>query len=353
MANLTEISIGVRKTSLFLAFLAVVFIILRFITGFIINYYLALNKPPPAPPDVRFGKLPKPVYPKTGISSSGLNFTLATVEGTPPQASSSAKVYLMPKKSYTFESGEEAKKLAKRFDFEEEQPVVDSVYYYYKSAKDPNLTLFIDSVHLNFQLRYNYTENQSILNLGQIASKEEAIENVQNYLEYTNLIDNSILKGKVTTEPLTYDDRLKKMVTATSLSAAHAVKIHYFRNDLEGMPVLPDEYDKSYNYAIYAKTLGVQLENVLEISYTFWPIAENEYGTYPLISGEKAYEALVSGKAEVIKKGNNSNLVNIRKIYLAYYDSSTPQLYLQPIFVFEGDNDFVAYYQAVAPEYTE
>jgi len=257
------------------------------------------------------------------------------------------------KKSYTFESGEEAKKLAKRFDFEEEQPVVDSVYYYYKSAKDPNLTLFIDSVHLNFQLRYNYTENQSILNLGQIASKEEAIENVQNYLEYTNLIDNSILKGKVTTEPLTYDDRLKKMVTATSLSAAHAVKIHYFRNDLEGMPVLPDEYDKSYNYAIYAKTLGVQLENVLEISYTFWPIAENEYGTYPLISGEKAYEALVSGKAEVIKKGNNGNLVNIRKIYLAYYDSSTPQLYLQPIFVFEGDNDFVAYYQAVAPEYTE
>jgi len=34
-------------------------------------------------------------------------------------------------------------------------------------------------------------------------------------------------------------------------------------------------------------------------------------------------------------------------VYLAYYDSLDPQTYLQPVFVFEGDDDFLAYVPAV------
>ena len=50
--------------------------------------------------------------------------------------------------------------------------------------------------------------------------------------------------------------------------------------------------------------------------------------------------------------GNNSkDRIVIRNISLAYYDSDEPQEYLQPIFIFEGDNDFVAYLPAITGEY--
>ena len=117
MANLTEISIGGRKTASFIGFLLVVFMILRFFAGLAINYYRATHQPPPAAPNVAFGKLPKPKFIKSANLSSGMTFTLQNIEGRPPETTPSAKVFTMPKKSYTFESGEEAKKLAKTFEF--------------------------------------------------------------------------------------------------------------------------------------------------------------------------------------------------------------------------------------------
>jgi len=40
--------------------------------------------------------------------------------------------------------------------------------------------------------------------------------------------------------------------------------------------------------------------------------------------------------------------VTIRNIYLAYFEPVTLTNYLQPIFVFEGDNNFVAYVPAIS-----
>ena len=43
----------------------------------------------------------------------------------------------------------------------------------------------------------------------------------------------------------------------------------------------------------------------------------------------------------------------VRTVTLAYYDSLDPQNYLQPVFVFEGDDGFLAYVPAVALPWTE
>ena len=41
----------------------------------------------------------------------------------------------------------------------------------------------------------------------------------------------------------------------------------------------------------------------------------------------------------------------IKKIYLAYYLSEQRQNYLMPIVIFEGNNNFYAYVQAVQDEW--
>jgi hypothetical protein len=41
----------------------------------------------------------------------------------------------------------------------------------------------------------------------------------------------------------------------------------------------------------------------------------------------------------------------VRKIYLAYYDAGVYTEFYQPVFVFEGDKDFVGYVPAVTTDY--
>ncbi len=48
-----------------------------------------------------------------------------------------------------------------------------------------------------------------------------------------------------------------------------------------------------------------------------------------------------------------TNAVVVRNVYLAYYDSFEPQTYMQPVFVFEGDDNFQALVPAVSQEWIE
>lgn len=351
MANLTEISITARKTGFFAVIIVIGLIILRMIIGFSIQIYKASHQPAPAPPDVRFNKIPKPVFSDENRLSSGLTFSLQNIAGRPPDTTASARVYYMPKKLPSFESGDRAKKLAKRLGFIQD-PKIESIYYFYTDAGEPLHTLSIDSVHLNFQLIYKYRENPQIFGSEQITSSQQVLDSAKNFIKSNDLFDDSIVNGKITSDLLRYDPASQKLIPANSLSATQAVRINFFREDLDGMKILPPEFNQSYNYLLYAPTPKTNLKNVLELYYTFWPIAFLEYGTYPLSSAQQAYQAMIDGFATVISMGSNtSNSIVIRNIYLAYYDSKQPQLYLQPIFVFEGDNGFVAYYPAITSDW--
>jgi hypothetical protein len=75
--------------------------------------------------------------------------------------------------------------------------------------------------------------------------------------------------------------------------------------------------------------------------------------TYTLKPSSQAWEELTSGKGYILKYPAIGTTVTVRSIRLAYYDSFEPQTYLQPIFVFEGDEGFMGYVAAVASAWTE
>src|SRR3990167_3273926 len=158
MANLTEISIGVRKIGAIAGMTLVTFFILRFLVGLGIAYYKATHQPPVPPPNAAFGKIPAPKFADTLNLNPSLKYSLENIEGKPPETTAAGKVYAMPKKSYTFESGERAKNLAKKLGFDD-PPRIDTVYYYFTKKDEPLLTLFVDGTNLNFQYRYNYEED--------------------------------------------------------------------------------------------------------------------------------------------------------------------------------------------------
>ncbi len=354
MSSLTEISIATRKFAFWAIIVFIIYIILKIIVGIGVQMWKAAHPTPIPPPNMRFDKLPVPKFSGIATSSSGLRFSLENVEGKPPETTAAGKVYQMPKKLPTLLASDKAKKLAFKLNFPDPPDLVTSTYYRFTDPVDKLHTLEIDITTMNFKLKYNYAKNPEIFNHGNTMTKEQAVSEVKNFLQPNNLFDESILKGIVTTNILKYNFLDNTYTTATSLSDANVIRVNYFRNDLDDMKILPAGFDKSYNYALYTAA-DTPYPRLIEINYTFWPISFDDFATYPLKSSASAWQDLVDGYAYVANMGNNSgkDSIVIRKIYLSYYDSEEPQLYLQPIFVFEGDNNFVAYVPAISPDWLE
>jgi len=54
-----------------------------------------------------------------------------------------------------------------------------------------------------------------------------------------------------------------------------------------------------------------------------------------------------------IASGQNLERAVIRSVELAYFDDFEYQPFLQPIYVFKGDDNFLAYVSAIHPNYLE
>lgn len=353
MVNLTEISIATRKMAVWLAILFVSYLFIRFLIGLGVAYYKATHPIPPPAPNVIFGKLPSPKFSHVVTSTSGLKFTLENVDGKPPETTDAAKVYSMPKKLPNILAPQRAKEFAVKLGFTGEPQIVSSALYHFTDPSNSLRTLDIDVTTMNYKISYDYLSKPEMLANVQFSSTDQIITDVKNLIAFNNIFDSSVANGIITTDLLQYDGRLKKLVPASSLGNAQAVRLNFKRKDLDKYKILPPEFDKSYTYIIY--TQGDSLANkILELSYIYWPISTDNFGTYPLRSGAAAWQDLLDGYAFVINMGNNSpDQITIRNIYIAYYDSQEPQPYLQPIYVFEGDNGFVAYVPAVDNQWLE
>jgi len=354
MASLTEISVATRKFAVFLAITIIAFLVIRGLVRIGISYYKSQNPAPQAPPDVKFSKLPSPDFGKDSTVSAGLTFTLLTIDGHPPNTTGSAKIYSMPKKLSTILSTDRAKKFAAKLGFNQEPISLNATNFFFTDAKDPLRTLKLDIVNLNFQLTYDYLKNPSLFNNISMKSKDQVTNDIKSYLTSNALFDGTLLGGSSDLSLYSYNTSTNGFDVVANISNAQAVRMDYYRPYLNNLPLVTTTFYTSPNSVIYTPTTN-ELSQFLSISYTFWPIAFDDSGTYPLRTGNQAWTDLTEGRGIVVSMGTNTsnNPIIIRKIYLAYYDSILPQQYLQPVFVFEGDNKFAAYVPAITSEWLE
>lgn len=353
MTSLTEMSIVLKKS--FFWFIAVI------IGYFILSYFISMigsnlkkkQEVVVIPPDVRFNKITAPSFPKAIKSTSGMQIILENIEGRPPETTSSAKIYSIPKKLPTLLTTQRAQRLASSLGFNQNFQEISSLNYLYLDPKENLRTLQLEAVNLNFKLKYDYLQNPKIISPNPILDKNQALNDVTNYIRSKGLFDESVLRGKTVSEYLVFDNQNLAFSKAPKPNMATAVRVNFFREDIGKMKVLPPEFNRSFNYALY--TQSNQFGNIIELNYSFHPIAFDDYATYPLRNSVTAWKNLVDGYAYVINMGTNQNdkTIVIRNIYLAYYDSEESVRFLQPIFVFEGDNDFIAYLPAITPEWLE
>ncbi len=348
--SLTETAFYTRRAVNWAILGVIAYIILRIFWSIVVALFLIIFPPKAPPPNHAFGRLPAIKFPAAATPSAEFSMQLETIEGTVPAASASAAVYFMPKVAPNLLGLNKAQDFATRLEFDP-TPIQESKNIYrFNDPQLPLRRLRFDIVSGNFIVRYAFERDPSVFIEKNLPLPEAAKLETINLLEAYNLYPADLSEGT----PVVTFSRLngEQMVSTSSLSQADAVRVDFFRKmigDTKIFTPVPDEAP----VAIMVSGAANAKKHVLQLAYTFWPIDYQTSATYGLKTSEEAWAELQTTKRYIARMPAGGGPAVVRNVYLGYYDSFEPQTYLQPIFVFEGDNGFLAYVPAVAQPWTE
>ena len=351
MATLTQTAYWTRKILLFGAIALVAIIVLKISLGIIGNTWRKFSPPAPPPPTVTFGSLPKLVFPNTPAGEPKLTFRLETIQGDLPKLPSQAKVYFMPKPGPNLLALDRARQKAQKMGFRSEVEKISDVVYRWDDQKKPPTILEMDINSVNFHLLYPYQTDQAILGQKNLPTNQQAAQEAKNFLLSNDLLAADLATGSAEFEYLKFI--IPQLIPAISLSEADFVRVNLFRTGLDGLKILPPNPKEALISFLFsgAREFGKRL---IEINYNYSSIDTETFSTYPLKTAALAWQEMQSGRGDIANLGQNpEGNITIRQVYLAYYDSQEPQNFLQPIFVFEGDRNFIGYVPAIDLKWTE
>lgn len=303
-------------------------------------YKIAHTPPPEEQANFQYGNLADPDFPKTLAPSDSFNYTLDTKTGGLPQVGNTMRVYFMPKPFATLLAGEKSADLATKFEITTQAQILTETRYLY-SQDSKNMTIEIDSSNFTYS-----QQDLTAADTGQVDEDDRLTEGFTNILSNGGLYRDALKEGRNKIQLLKLDPS-GSYSPVSSRSEANAAQISIWPADLDKRPIETPEFNKSLINAV-VQTSTEKLKDYKELNYTFWNIDTSSFAVYPLKKPEQAFNDLKSGQGVVVVKPT-SNDVPISSIYLAYYEGSTYNPYLQPIYVFEAPG-FAAYVSAVGTE---
>lgn len=327
------------------------FFILRTGFGIFMAYWRKLHPPSQPPPEAAYGKLPDINFPdqKTSVP---INFQLETVEGgLPTDLGDRAKVVYLSKFGGKFRKLDDAQQIAKNLNLSTNgQKLTENLYKF--TNPTAKIELEINVLTQNFIYAYDYIHDQTLINPPPLPNTSEAVKIAESFLKQIGKLTTELEEGN--NEVSYWSIKGEKLVPAISASEADFIRVNLFRKNVdEEKPIMPPTYPESL-VSILITSRSVQNKQVVEAKYTHFESDRQEFSEYPILPIETAWEEVKSGNYFLASfDGNSQDGVKIRKIYLGYYDPLQPTSFLQPIYVFEGDENFMGYYPAIPPEWKE
>jgi hypothetical protein len=322
----------------------VVFSILWSVSVLAYKAWLAAH-PPYVAPTVKYGILARLVFPERNIPSNK-NFTLELANDAMPKFSDQAKVYVIYHPNTTFLALEEDKKVAAAFGFTNEPTEIETGVYKFINNKE-NKTLVINVTTGDFTITYPYTSDQMLLTPDKMPSKTEALATAVSFLQtggkYTTDLENGV---KEISFWKIEGDGLKSV---SSQSEANAARVDFYRQKLDDKSVLSSNFGQA-SVSILVSGSTVSAKKIIGVNFKDMRINQASYSTYPIKTSQEIVNSLNSGNYWIAKDATSNNVI-VRKVYLAYFEPINLTNYLQPIFVAEGDNNFVAYIPAISSNY--
>ncbi len=354
VATLTETAYYARKLLRLAAYTALVLIIAKL--GFDLAYaeYRRRNPLPLPQPQVAFGRLPRPALPDTKLFSGPVRYILDTIDGTFPESSPSARVFLTPAPPVSFLTPSRVMDQAKQWGFTGEPANVQATIYRFVD-EEKGRTITIDGLTGNFIYRYTYEVDPNVFTQANVPLGDSALREAMNVLsqyhvlgdQNTPLLRSDLAQGDTVVTHYRYENNA--LIHTPAPSQAHAIRVEFSREPLDGIPVLPADPD-SPPVSILFSGAGDD-RRILELRYQYTPIGLETASTYPIRSSREVWNELQAGKATLVRIPQKEvRELPIRSILLAYVLPQKRQDYLQPVWVFEGEQ-FLAYVPAVTEEW--
>lgn len=349
MASLTRIAYYTRKTIVLGIIGLISLFVIKTLISFGIKQWQTTHPAPPQAPNVLFGKLPKSKFSHSKYPHPQ-NFVLETVGGELPEASATAKVFQIPKKLPSLLASRHAQEFASRLGFINKPIEKTATRYKFEDPKTFLKTLDLDIINYNFSLNYDFLKDVEVFKEKSFFSVEQAKTEANRFFQSTAIFPSDLQNGERKVSFLKFSGQ--ELLPTSSLSKADAVRVDYLRSDAENSPVLPPEFEKSPVFIVFSGSKAKE-KRIILAEFNYFEVNYQTSATYPIKTTQEAWEELKNGLGFIARWQGKSGQAIIRKAYLAYYDSPEYQPFLQPIFVFEGDQEFVAYMPAVKNEWLE
>lgn len=345
MASLTDMSINARRGIRYGIYLLIFGLVARFLFNTTKAIYLKIFPPSPPEPTVKYGGLPRLAFPEKATLEN-ITYKLETPSGGFPVITTQLPVYVMPPIPSNLKALEEAQTIAGELGFLTNGKLIsDSIPNVYVFQKNKYPSVFtINIVSGVFSISYDLSQDSSLFVVP--LTSEVAIKQVQSYLSSADLLPADLSDGRYTYE--FYKIEKGELVPVLSLSEANAIKVNVFRGNYNDLPSVTPNFPEAN---IWFMLGGSGSKQIIGAQYRYFPINKDENSTYPIKTAEKAWEDLQNNQAYIASYDGNGQAVTVRKVYLAYYDAGQYQVYYQPVFVFEGDDNFMAYVPAIDDKY--
>lgn len=348
--SLTELSYYFRKMAPF-AILSVIVVFILYYSIQLVVLLVQLNKPPEAAPglaiDTIFNQITPPEI-RESTPSANYTFTLDTIEGVPVTEAETAKVFYLPEANATLGFRENIYLMAKTLGFDTEL----TKYRLQGSSAvfaDNQQKLTIDIKNYNFDYEYNQLSQEADrLADARIPSEGQILNAARDVLKNVGRYPEEIARGKTNIIYLAFNPETEQLQVVNSPDLANMVEVDFYRPNIGEIPVVAPRYFNSQNYVIML--FDSKGYKVIRSKIRFFEASTAQVGVYPLKSGDDAWRELNEGKGMVVSAPEGATNISIKRMFLGYLDPDIYQSYLQPVYVFLGEN-FAAYVPAVSNEW--
>ncbi len=331
----------IKYGAFFLAFL----IVGRVVLNISASVWTVLNPPKPPGPTNGFGTLPALIFPASDYQIT--SYSLQTKNNGFPVLENQLPVYFMPISKATLFSLDQSKQVASSLGYVFAPEQLGATQYQWKRTTPLTSTLIMDIVNRNFTLTVDWASDPNFLTTKNVPAAPNAQSEAKNILRTANLLTPDVATAEA--RPTYLKAAGTEFTPAISQSEADFIQIDQFRLPIQGkFPIL--RFDPTYGAArIVFSGNPARDKKIVSMNYLHFPVEYEQFETYRLITPAEAWAQLQAGKGFVALADEGTTDAIVRNVGLAYYDSETPQNYLQPMYVFSGDNNFYAYVPAVAP----
>ncbi|GDX61765.1 hypothetical protein LBMAG33_0750 [Candidatus Levyibacteriota bacterium] len=220
---------------------------------------------------------------------------------------------------------------------------ISELEYKWDNKNNPKQSLFLNILYRNFTITNNNSDILDPLEKTK-PSRDESIKAVQLLVNSLNHNSTDIDYTKTNYTYYKIENNIPMEIKNTA--NMQLIKINLFQNKINNLPI----YYENPPYSTMNFLIDKNNEILSGEFFHYSPKEEN--ATYPIKLAELAFEELKKGKAYIPYYGK-INKILIRNIFLAYYLGKENQQYIQPIIVFEGDDNFFAYVSAVSDEWVQ